>query len=163
MVSGQVLKKYESVGGVQSDLGLPTSNETDGGLKTGSRVSTFSAADKPVIFWTPDYGAFIVRGAMNAAWDKLGGAAGSLGPPVADQTEDGNVVSQRFTGGEISWDKQTSKFSTEPANLASGLAGLTVPATNPRMRRTPQHRTLASATGSPRRGGGCSPGFRCWF
>ena len=131
VVSGQVLKKYESVGGVQSDLGLPTSNETDGGLKTGSRVSTFSAADKPAIFWTPDYGAFIVRGAMNAAWDKLGGAAGSLGPPVADQTEDGNVVSQRFTGGEISWDKQTSKFSTEPANLASGLVGLTVPGYEP--------------------------------
>ena len=59
---------------------------------------------------------------MNAAWDKLGGAAGSLGPPVADQTEDGNVVSQRFTGGEISWDKQTNKFSTQPANLAAGLA-----------------------------------------
>lgn len=131
VVSGQVLKKYESVGGAQSDLGLPSSNETDGGLKTGSRVSTFSAEDKPVIFWTPDYGAFIVRGAMNAAWDKLGGAAGSLGPPVADQTEDGNVVSQRFTGGEISWDKQTNKFSSQPANLASGLSGLTVPGYEP--------------------------------
>ena len=131
VVSGQVLKKYESVGGAQSDLGLPSSNETDGGLRTGSRVSTFSAEDKPVIFWTPDYGAFIVRGAMNAAWDKLGGAAGSLGPPVADQTEDGNVVSQRFTGGEISWDKQTNKFSSQPANLASGLSGLTVPGYEP--------------------------------
>lgn len=131
VVTGQVLKKYESVGGPQSDLGLPTSNEADGGLKTGSRVSTFAADDKPLIFWTPDYGAFIVRGAMNAAWDKLGGAVGSLGPPVADQTEDGNVISQRFTGGEISWDKQTGKFSTEPANLASGLAGLTVPGFEP--------------------------------
>lgn len=131
VVSGQVLKKYESVGGAQSDLGLPTSNEADGGLKTGSRVSSFSAEDKPLIFWTPDYGAFIVRGAMNAAWDKLGGAVGSLGPPVADQTEDGNVISQRFTGGEISWDKQTNKFSSEPANLASGLAGLTVPGFEP--------------------------------
>ena len=131
VVSGQVLKKYESVGGPQSDLGLPTSNEADGGLKTGSRVSTFSAEDKPLIFWTPDYGAFIVRGAMNAAWDKLGGAVGPLGPPVADQTEDGSVISQRFTGGQISWDKQSNKFSTEPANLASGLAGLTVPGYEP--------------------------------
>lgn len=131
VVSGQVLKKYESVGGPQGDLGFPTSNEDDGGLKTGSRVSTFSAEDKPVIFWTPDYGAFIVRGAMSAAWDKLGGAAGSLGPPVADQTEDGNVISQRFTGGEISWDKQTNKFSSQPANLAAGLSGLTVPGYEP--------------------------------
>lgn len=131
VVTGQVLKKYDSVGGPQSDLGLPTSNETDGGLKTGSRVVTFSAKDKPVIFWTPDYGAFIVRGAMNAAWEKLGGAVGTLGPPVADQSEDGNTVSQRFTGGQISWDKQTDKFSTEPANLASGLAGLSVPGYEP--------------------------------
>jgi uncharacterized protein with LGFP repeats len=131
VVSGQVLKKYESVGGPKGDLGLPTANETDGGLKTGSRVSTFSAEDKPVIFWTPDYGAFIVRGAMNAAWDKLGGAAGPLGPPVSDQTVDGSVVSQRFTGGEVSWDKRTNKFSTQPANLAAGLSGLTVPGYQP--------------------------------
>ncbi|MGZ3250662.1 MAG: LGFP repeat-containing protein, partial [Croceibacterium sp.] len=145
VVTGQVLKKYESVGGPQSDLGLPTSNETDGGLKTGSRVSTFSADDKPLIFWTPDYGAFIVRGAMNAAWDKLGGAAGPLGPPVADQAQNGNVVSQRFTGGEISWDKQTNKFSSEPANLASGLAGLTVPGY-----KAPDTSSAAAATSEKR-------------
>jgi uncharacterized protein with LGFP repeats len=131
VVTGQVLKKYESVGGPQGDLGFPVSDEADGGLKTGSRVSAFAAADKPVIFWTPDYGAFVVRGAMNAAWQKLGGASGSLGPPVADQSEDGNKVSQRFTGGEISWDKKADKFSTQPANLASGLAGLSVPGYQP--------------------------------
>ena len=163
VVSGQVLKKYESVGGPEGDLGFPTSNEADGGLKTGSRVSTFSAEDEPVIFWTPDYGAFIVRGAMNAAWSKLGGAAGALGPPVADQTEDGNVVTQRFTGGEISWDKQTNKFSTQPANLSSGLgravgAGLrTARGDGSRPRRIPR-----SATGLRPHGGGCSPAFRCW-
>ncbi len=76
VVTGQVLAKYESVGGPEGDLGFPTSNETDGGLAPTSRVATFAAADKPVIFWTPDYGAVIVRGAMNAAWAKLGGATG---------------------------------------------------------------------------------------
>lgn len=127
VVTGQVLAKYESVGGPQGDLGLPTSNEVDGGLATESRMSTFAAKDQPVIFWTPDYGAVIVRGAMNAAWQKLGGAKGELGAPMADQTESGEVITQRFSGGVISWDRSKNSFSTEPANLTSKLAGLQVP------------------------------------
>jgi len=127
VVTGQVLAKYESVGGPGGDLGFPTSSEADGGLAPMSRFSTFAAADQPVIFWTPDYGAVIVRGAMNAAWAKLGGATGDLGAPTADQTENGDVVTQKFNGGAISWDKSTKKFTTEPANLASGLSGLEVP------------------------------------
>ena len=127
VLTGQVLAKYESVGGPKGDLGLPTSSEIDGGLATESRMSTFSAKDKPVIFWTPDYGAVIVRGAMNAAWDKLGGATGSLGAPMADQTENGDVITQRFSGGAISWDRSKNTFSTEPSNLAAQLGGLQVP------------------------------------
>jgi len=126
VVTGQVLAKYDSVGGPEGDLGFPTGNEADGGAPN-SRVSTFAAKDQPLIFWTPDYGAVIVRGAMNAAWQKLGGATGDLGAPMADQTENGEVITQRFAGGAVSWDASTKKFSTEPANLASGLAGLDVP------------------------------------
>jgi uncharacterized protein with LGFP repeats len=127
VVTGQVLAKYESVGGAGGDLGFPTSSEADGGLAPMSRITTFAAADQPVIFWTPDFGAVIVRGAMNAAWTKLGGAKGGLGAPTADQTENGDVVTQKFNGGAITWDKSTKKFTTEPANLASGLSGLEVP------------------------------------
>jgi uncharacterized protein with LGFP repeats len=127
VVTGQVLAKYESVGGPEGDLGLPTSNETDGGLAPMSRIATFAAPDQPVIFWTPDYGAVIVRGAMNAAWAKLGGATGDLGAPTADQTENGDLVTQKFNGGAISWDKKTKAFTTEPPTLASGLSGLEVP------------------------------------
>ena len=127
VVTGQVLAKYESVGGAAGDLGFPTSSEADGGLAPMSRITTFAAADKPVIFWTPDFGAVIVRGAMNAAWTKLGGAKGDLGAPTADQNENGDLVTQKFNGGAITFDKSTNKFTTEPANLASGLAGLEVP------------------------------------
>ena len=126
VVTGQILAKYESVGGPQGDLGLPTSSEGDGGLNPSSVVS-FAAEDQPVIFWTPDFGAVIVRGAMNAAWTKLGGATGELGAPTADQAENGNVITQKFSGGAISYDKATNEFSTEPVGLASQLAGLEVP------------------------------------
>lgn len=127
VVTGQILAKYESVGGPDGDLGLPTSSEGDGGLRPSSSVVTFAAPDKPVIFWTPDFGAVIVRGAMNAAWSKLGGATGDLGAPTADQSESGDVITQKFSGGAISWNKASSEFSTEPGGLASQLTGLEVP------------------------------------
>ncbi|MEW5810974.1 MAG: hypothetical protein AB1925_16130 [Actinomycetota bacterium] len=127
VVTGQVLAKYESVGGPEGDLGFPVTGEVDGGVAPASRMSSFAAADKPVIFWTPDHGAVIVRGAMNAAWEKLGGATGELGAPVADQTQSGDEITQKFSGGAITYDTAAKRFSTEPANLASQLAGLQVP------------------------------------
>jgi len=130
-VESDILAKYESLGGpVGSDLGFPVANESDGGIGPSSRICTFSAADKPVIFWTANHGAFVVRGAMKAAWDKLRGASGQLGAPVGDQAVDGGVVSQKFTGGKISWNRAQNTFSTEPANLAPLLAGLQVPGQN---------------------------------
>ncbi|MGH3564360.1 MAG: LGFP repeat-containing protein [Mycobacterium sp.] len=126
-VEGDILAKYESLGGpVGSDLGFPVGNEADGGTP-GSRISTFASDDKPVIFFTPKNGAFVVRGAMKAAWDKLDGASGKLGAPVGDETVEGDVVSQKFTGGKVSWNRVTNTFSTEPANLAKSLSGLQVP------------------------------------
>jgi uncharacterized protein with LGFP repeats len=130
VLTGQVLAKYESVGGPEGDLGFPISSEIDGGFATESRMSSFAAEDKPVIFWTPEYGAVIVRGAMATAWDRLGGAEGTLGAPMADQSEAGDVITQRFTGGVVSWDRSENAFTTEPANLASELSGLEVPGQN---------------------------------
>ncbi|MFZ1160685.1 LGFP repeat-containing protein [Mycobacterium sp.] len=126
-IEADILSKYESLGGPGGDLGFPISNETAGGLKSASKISAFSATDKPVIFWTPDHGAFVVRGAIKAAWDKLLGATGKLGAPVADQTVNKDVVTQKFTGGEIAWNKTKNTFTTQPAILASALSGLQVP------------------------------------
>ena len=125
-VTGAILSKYESVGGPTGDLGYPIGTESEGGAPN-SRVSAFSAPDKPVIFWTPDSGAIVVRGAINAAWDKLGGAAGSLGVPTSEQKVNGDNVTQTFSGGEISWNSATKEFSTKPADLVSNLSGLELP------------------------------------
>ncbi|WP_443677629.1 sunset domain-containing protein [Mycobacterium alsense] len=140
-LESDILAKYESLGGpVGSDLGFPTANETDGGLGPASRIATFAAADKPVIFWTRDHGAFVVRGAMKAAWDKLRGPAGKLGAPVGDQAVDGDVVSQQFTGGKISWNRAKNSFTTEPSNLAPLLSGLQVSGQNqPSTAAMPSH------------------------
>ncbi|KKC03710.1 LGFP repeat-containing protein [Mycobacterium nebraskense] len=129
-VESNILAKYESLGGpAGSDLGFPTATEADGGIPS-SRVVPFSGADKPVIFWTSERGAFVVRGAMKAAWDKLRGPTGKLGAPVADQAVDGDVVSQQFAGGKISWNRAKNTFSTDPANLAPLLSGLQVSGQN---------------------------------
>ncbi|ORW17640.1 hypothetical protein AWC19_20335 [Mycobacterium palustre] len=130
-LESDVLAKYESLGGpVGSDLGFPIANESDGGFGTSSRSAAFSAADKPVIFWTRDHGAFVVRGAIKAAWDKLRGPAGKLGAPVGDQAVTGDVFSQQFTGGKISWNRAKNTFSTDPSNLAPLLSGLQVSGQN---------------------------------
>lgn len=127
-VEADILTKYESLGGPgASDLGYPIANEADGGLKPASRVSAFSANDKPVIFWTPDHGAIVVRGAIRAAWDKLGGATGKLGAPLSDRTVNKDVVTQKFTGGQIAWNQTKNAFTTQPESLASALSGLQVP------------------------------------
>ncbi|MBZ4560259.1 hypothetical protein GBO17_15245 [Mycobacterium avium subsp. hominissuis] len=130
-LESDILAKYESLGGpAGSDLGFPTTNETDGGIGPSSRIATFSAPDKPVIFWTADHGAFVVRGAMRAAWDKLRAPAGKLGAPVGDQAVDGDVISQQFTGGKVSWNRAKNTFSTDPSNLAPLLSGLQISGQN---------------------------------
>ncbi len=129
-VESQILEKYESLGGpLGSDLGFPIADEADGGIPD-SRISSFSAADQPVIFWTRQHGAFVIRGAMKAAWDRLGGATGKLGAPLGDQTVDRDVVAQTFIGGTISWNPATNTFSSKPADLASALSGVQVPGQN---------------------------------
>jgi uncharacterized protein with LGFP repeats len=125
-VTGAILSKYESLGGASGDLGYPVGTESDGGVPN-SRISSFSAPDAPVIFWTPDTGAIVLRGAISAAWDKLGGATGTLGAPTGEQSVSGDTVTQTFSGGEISWNQATKEFSTTPADLASSLSGLELP------------------------------------
>ena len=137
IMQGAILEKYESLGGpADSDLGFPTIDEGPG-RAPDSRNTTFSAPDKPVIFLTPDTGARVVRGPINAAWDKLGGSAGVLGVPAEDEAYRGDVITQKFTGGELSYDAQAKTFTTVPPDLAGQLDGLRSPTTRRRRSTRP--------------------------
>ncbi|WP_197381113.1 LGFP repeat-containing protein [Mycolicibacterium mengxianglii] len=127
-VFGAILEKYRSLGGPgDGDLGFPTIDESPGRVSPDSRNVTFSAPDSPVIFWTPETGAWVVRGVINSAWDKLGGSAGPLGVPVEDETYSGETISQRFTGGQLTYDTAARTFTTTPPELAGQLADLPLP------------------------------------
>lgn len=128
IMHGAILDKYRELGGpADSDLGFPNIDEGPGRVSPDSRNSTFNAGDRPVIFWTSDTGARVVRGAINAAWDKLGGSSGRMGVPNGDETFDGDVASQTFTGGTITYDLRTRTFTTEPPEYAAELVDLPVP------------------------------------
>lgn len=128
LVSGAILERYLGLGGPGGELGFPTASEADGGIPN-SRISSFGAEDKPVIFWTPEHGAIVVRGAINAAWGTLGGAPAQIGVPIAEQTVDGDVATQAFSGGQISYDSATQQYTTQPPELAEQLGGIQVPTT----------------------------------
>src|ERR1700759_4599321 len=122
---GAILDKYEALGGpAASDLGFPLPSEGRGLAGPGRRVSAFSASDKPLIYWTADHGAFVVRGAINAAWDKLGSSGGARGVPTGDETFDGELATQAFSGGKVSWNRLTKTVTSDPPDLAGKLPHL---------------------------------------
>ncbi|MFC7451052.1 DUF5615 family PIN-like protein [Rhodococcus daqingensis] len=126
---GVILDKYRELGGPAGDIGFPNTDEVDatGGA---NRVSEFLTPGGAKIFWTPEAGAWLVRGPILAAWDKLGGATGPLGYPIAAETEVDGVRIAKFSGNggtaEIRW-SEADGFVTVPPELAVDLEGLSIP------------------------------------
>lgn len=124
---GAILDKYRAVGGpADSGLGFPNIDEGPGRAPE-SRNVTFDSPEGAVIFWTPATGAWVVRGVINAAWDRLGGSSGPLGVPTGDETYSGETISQTFSGGQITYDTAAKTFTTTPPELAGQLADLPLP------------------------------------
>ena len=120
-VTGAILSKYESLGGPTGDLGFPVGVETEGGVPN-SRVSAFSAPDKPVIFWTPT----TAQSSCGCDQRRLGQAGRGhrrAGVPTGEESVQGDTVTQNFSGGELSWNSASKEFSSKPPSLASSLSG----------------------------------------
>ncbi|MFT3715981.1 MAG: hypothetical protein QM774_08545 [Gordonia sp. (in: high G+C Gram-positive bacteria)] len=137
VVYGDINAKYTELGGADADnkLGLPVTSEEDGPFKPTSRELKLVGEDNtpadvaPRIYWTPEKGAYLVRGPFAAAVDKAGDA---LGAPVGDIQVNGDTITQEFANGPLSYNVNTGEWTSPNADLqgklAGGLlAGLTLP------------------------------------
>jgi uncharacterized protein with LGFP repeats len=104
-VHGAILGKYLSLGGANSFLGLPTSDEL--ALNNGGRENMFQQGR---IYWSPSTGAHEVHGAILSKYvNSEGGATGILGYPTTDEQDRHDGVPGRvsfFQHGFITWNSQ---------------------------------------------------------
>lgn len=116
---GAILDKYETSGGPTGDLKFPKTNEKSGPFQPASRAADFNTDDAASIYWTPETGAYIVRGAMGVAASTLGN---ELGAPLGDATVDGDVVTQKFANGDLTFNTKTGEWGSIDGKL-NGLLG----------------------------------------
>ncbi|WP_167837775.1 LGFP repeat-containing protein [Nocardia altamirensis] len=127
---GAILDKYLSLGGPTIDIGYPTNDESDAPVAGTARFSEFSAKDGATIEWSPQHGAWLVRGPIRTAWSHLRATDGVLGSPATDTMVADGVYSQSFRGQngtpvEVRW-SQDGGFVTNPPDIANQLRGLDV-------------------------------------
>ncbi|SNS01418.1 Uncharacterized conserved protein, contains LGFP repeats [Geodermatophilus pulveris] len=100
MLRGALLARYESAGGPRA-LGFPTRD--DGPTRGGATVELQGGA----IYWSPDTGAHVVRGAVLRKWRQWGAESGQLGYPTGGETAVASGVRATFTGGDVFWSSST--------------------------------------------------------
>lgn len=98
-VCGKIREKYDSLGGPQSFLTWPKSDELavpDGVGRRNEFINGF-------IYWHPSYGAHPVTTHFAEAWSRTGWERGALGYPTTDEftLSDGIGRKQSFSKGHI--------------------------------------------------------------
>ncbi len=104
-VGGRIGGTYAGIGGATSPLGLP--NGDDRGLPDGrGRMQTFEGGS---IYWSPQTGAQVMRGAFLEEWGKQGFEGGPAGYPVAAEapTPSRNGSVQAFEHGPMFYSPAT--------------------------------------------------------
>ena len=101
---GPIAARFAAVGGEAGALGFPV--EAPIALPDGGRASRFQRGR---ISWSADTGAWELLHEIVSKYEALGAEAGSLGYPVAADTEvgDGRGRFARFQRGRVSWSPQT--------------------------------------------------------
>jgi uncharacterized protein with LGFP repeats len=122
---GAILDRYRDLGGPDgSGLGFPKNDESDTGDAVG-RFNDFSAPEGASIYWTPQWGAAVIKGRVLDAWRQSGGITGPFGYPSTDTSVADGLQTSKFAGPEgteIQW-SQAGGLITIPAALAAKIPG----------------------------------------
>jgi uncharacterized protein with LGFP repeats len=99
LVQGAILRKYQSLGGSDGPLGLPIGDEQP--APNGGWRQIFAGG---AVYWSPQTGAHIVRGAIRSSWEyEYGGTGGPLGYPINDEHPIAGGWQSRFQHGTITY------------------------------------------------------------
>ncbi len=116
-VWGAILTKYRSLGTVTGFLRFPTTDERAGA--GGGRYNDFQGGS---IYYSSATGAHEVHGAIRTKWRALGGEAGTLGYPLADEAAVGVGRASQFQGGNVYWSSGNGAYAVQGAILTRYLA-----------------------------------------
>ncbi|MFF0542674.1 hypothetical protein ACFYTF_07535 [Nocardia thailandica] len=107
-VCGAIKDKYNELGGPNSFLLWPTSNE----IQQPDGIGAHSVFTNGPIYWSPWGGAHPVVNHFYAAWQRNGWEGGVLGYPTSDEivNPDGIGRRQYFDGGTIYWKLNEAYF-----------------------------------------------------
>ena len=110
---GAIDAKYRALGGCDSFLGAPTSEE----IVAPDGMGRFNRFERGAIYWTPRTGAHEVHGVIHDKWGELGREAGPLGYPVTDEgpSADGVGRYNHFELGSIHWSPATGPHEVRGA------------------------------------------------
>ncbi|MEN9529705.1 MAG: hypothetical protein RI932_1578 [Pseudomonadota bacterium] len=99
LVKGKIYQKWAALRRGMGNLGYPITDE----LTTPNGRGRYNHFQNGSIYWTPEHGAFEVRGLIRNKWAEAQWERGVLGFPVTDesQTPDGVGRFNHFEGGSV--------------------------------------------------------------
>jgi uncharacterized protein with LGFP repeats len=121
---GVIYDWWQSMGGINSVLGAPTSPEA-----TAAGSARYATFDKGAMYWSPETGAEPVTGSIYDAWASLGYERGALGLPTSGEFQEPQWVKQNFQHGTLDFDRLSGRVSRVIDGVAEELPPS--PATGP--------------------------------
>jgi uncharacterized protein with LGFP repeats len=98
---GAIFARWESMGGMKSRLGGPTSPEA-----SGLGPTRYVRFEKGAVYWSPQSGAEPVTGEIYKAWGSLGFERGALGLPTSGEIQEPLWIVQNFQHGTLNFDRE---------------------------------------------------------